>query len=219
VSYYALTALVTGQPGPVPTRLTAAIVNVYAVPAVSPVTIPLVALAGSATHSLNKNLTVGASFSRLRVLPKLTNEIRARCGRKRCASGLGTNLPRNGWDRYAAASRKEKGEILTAFCLAAGYHRKYALTLLQGSRRRKPRLVRATRRRRYGPEFQQALKVVWEAAGHICSERLQPFIGDLVPLLKRHGQLEVGPQTEELLLGASVAVPASENVHTFTRPL
>lgn len=95
-------------------------------------------------------------------------------------------------DRYAAASCKETGEILTAFCLAAGYHRKYAPTLLRGSQRRKPRLVRPMRRRRYGPESQQALKVVWEAAGHICSERLHPFIGDLVLLLKRHGQLEVG---------------------------
>ena len=30
-------------------------------------------------------------------------------------------------DRCAAASRKEKGEILSAFCPAAGYHGKYAL--------------------------------------------------------------------------------------------
>jgi hypothetical protein len=40
------------------------------------------------------------------------------------------------------------------------------------------------RRRRYGLAFQKALKVAWEAAGYICSERLQPFLPDMVPLLK-----------------------------------
>jgi hypothetical protein len=35
-------------------------------------------------------------------------------------------------DRYLRAGRKEKGEILDAFCLATGYHRKYALTVLRG---------------------------------------------------------------------------------------
>jgi hypothetical protein len=61
-------------------------------------------------------------------------------------------------DRYLRAGRKEKGEILDAFCLATGYHRKYALTVLRGGPWRKPRLVRRERRRRYGREFQQALR-------------------------------------------------------------
>jgi len=48
--YAAVTALVTGQPGPGPTPLTAAIVNVYVVPAMSLVTVPLVAVAGNVTR-------------------------------------------------------------------------------------------------------------------------------------------------------------------------
>ena len=61
------------------------------------------------------------------------------------------------------------------------------------------------RRRRYGLAFQKALKVAWEAAGYICSERLQPYLPEVVPLLKRHGQLEVDAATESLLGSASVS--------------
>ena len=61
------------------------------------------------------------------------------------------------------------------------------------------------RRRHYGLAFQKALKVAWEAAGYICSERLQPYLPEVVPLVKRHGQLEVDAATESLLGSASVA--------------
>lgn len=49
------------------------------------------------------------------------------------------------------------------------------------------------------------MKVAWEAAGYICSERLQPFLPDLLPLLQRHGQLDIDAETEALLTSASVA--------------
>src|SRR5262249_53702071 len=55
-SYDAVTALVTGQPGPGPTPLTAATVKVYVVPAVSPVTVPLVALSGNVTCLISVRL-------------------------------------------------------------------------------------------------------------------------------------------------------------------
>lgn len=42
-------------------------------------------------------------------------------------------------------------------------------------------------------------------SGYICSERLQPFLPDLLPLLVRHRQLEVDAVTQRLLLQASVA--------------
>jgi transposase len=37
--------------------------------------------------------------------------------------------------RYAGAGRAERGAILDAFCLATGYHRKYAIAMLRGRRR------------------------------------------------------------------------------------
>ena len=114
-------------------------------------------------------------------------------------------LARELGERYGAADRQDRGELLDAFCLATGYHRKYAVAMLRG-RQRKPSVGLArTRPRRYGPAFGRALKVLWEASGYICSERLQPFLPDLLPLLVRHRQLEVDAVTQRLLLQASVA--------------
>lgn len=52
--------------------------------------------------------------------------------------------------RYQKASRKERGVILDGFCLAIGYHRKYAIAVLRGLRRaavrrRVPRAVGTAR--------------------------------------------------------------------------
>jgi hypothetical protein len=106
--------------------------------------------------------------------------------------------------RYWKGSRQERGAMLDAFCLATGYHRKYAIAVL-GGRRRVAVRCRRTRARRYGPEFQRALLVAWEASGYVCSERLQPFLPELVPLLEQHQHLSVDEATRELLLQASVS--------------
>jgi hypothetical protein len=107
-------------------------------------------------------------------------------------------------ERYWAAGRRERGQLLDAFCLATGYNRKYATSLLRG-RRRKPRVLRRVRRKRYGKAFQSALAVVWEASGYICAERLQPFLGDLLALLEAHDQLNPESETKALLLSASIS--------------
>ena len=107
-------------------------------------------------------------------------------------------------NRYAAAGRRQRSELLNGFCLATGYGRKYAIRVLRG-RERKPARLRRPRRRRYGLAFRQALKVCWEAAGYICSDRLQPFLSTLLPLLERHRQLGLEAGTRDLLLRASVA--------------
>jgi hypothetical protein len=64
---------------------------------------------------------------------------------------------------------------------------------------------RAARSRRYGPEFQKALLVAWEASGYVCFERLQPFLPELVPLLEQHEHLPIDDATRVLLLQASVS--------------
>lgn len=100
-----------------------------------------------------------------------------------------------GWS-YQQAGRKERGRILDAFCLATGYSRKHGLRVLRGTHRRRRFGVRRARRRRYSFEFQHALKVLWEASGYICAERLRPFLRPLSLLLVRHGQLELTPELE-----------------------
>jgi transposase InsO family protein len=103
-----------------------------------------------------------------------------------------------GWS-YQQAGRKERGRILDAFCLATGYSRKHALRVLRGTQRRRWLGVRRQRKRRYSFEFQRALKILWEASGYICAERLRPFLRPLSLLLERHGQLELTPELEKQL--------------------
>lgn len=103
-----------------------------------------------------------------------------------------------GWS-YQQAGRKERGRILDAFCLSTGYSRKHGLRVLGGTQRRRRLGVRRPRRRRYSFEFQNALKILWEASGYICAERLQPFLRPLSFLLVRHGQLELTPELERQL--------------------
>ena len=103
-----------------------------------------------------------------------------------------------GWS-YQNARRKERSGILDAYCLATGYSRKHGLRVLRGTQQRRRFRLRGVRRRRYGLEFQNALKVLWEASGYICAERLQPFLRPLASLLARHGQLELTPELEKQL--------------------
>jgi hypothetical protein len=91
--------------------------------------------------------------------------------------------------RYRQAARTEKGPILDEFCRATGYHRKYALRLLNGP---PPGSARPQRRRRpptYGPAVLQALTVIWEAAGAPWSVRLKALLPLWLPWAKRRLQL------------------------------
>jgi hypothetical protein len=87
--------------------------------------------------------------------------------------------------RYRAAPRGEKGRILDEFCGTTGYHRKYALRLLNGP---PPGSERPRRRRRpatYGPAVMQALTVIWEAAGYPWSVRLKALLPLWLPWARR----------------------------------
>jgi hypothetical protein len=44
-----------------------------------------------------------------------------------------------------------------------------------------------------------ALKVAWEASDCLCSKRLQPFLPELVGILKRYGELTMTGETEAQL--------------------
>lgn len=108
-------------------------------------------------------------------------------------------------ERYLAGGRRERGQILDAFCLATHYHRKYASSVLRG-RPRKPKPARRPRARRYaGQPLRVALALVWEASGYICAERLQPVLVELAESLVRHRQLHLSQHTRQLLSSISVS--------------
>src|SRR5689334_23765835 len=77
--------------------------------------------------------------------------------------------------RYRQADRQEKRVILNEFCRNTGYHRKYAIRLLNGpppGRGRAPR-PRRPRTPTYSTQVVSVLGAVWEAAGYPCGVRLK----------------------------------------------
>ena len=96
--------------------------------------------------------------------------------------------------RYLTARRKEKGSILDEFIQVTGYHRKAAIRLLH--RHSSQQKKRRGRQRRYRGEVVDALRKVWEASDRLCSKRLKPFIGELVKVMRQHGELAVNAEVE-----------------------
>jgi hypothetical protein len=91
--------------------------------------------------------------------------------------------------RYQSGNRKDKSKILDGFIAATGYQRKYAIGLLKKNKIRK--MAKVGRQRKYGLDVYQALLTLWEAANHICSKRLVPFLPELIVTLERHGHLSL----------------------------
>jgi len=85
--------------------------------------------------------------------------------------------------RYLQASKSEKGRLLHEFCRLTGYHRKSAVRLLGHAPKGKAK--RGGRPKRYGSELAEVLRVAWESTDRVCSKRLAPFLGELVPILER----------------------------------
>lgn len=107
--------------------------------------------------------------------------------------------------RYVTATGAEKARILDEFVATTGYHRKYALTLLNHPPppRRSP--VTRPRPRTYTPAVQRVLVSLWQVAGCICAKRLVPFLPDLITAMEAHDELALDPNIRRLLLTLSVA--------------
>ena len=73
--------------------------------------------------------------------------------------------------RYRTVSRDHKSRILDEFCALTGYHRKYAIQLLNTRQGPKP-LRRLGRPMLYGSEENRALSQIWRAAGFPSSRKL-----------------------------------------------
>src|SRR5664279_2352414 len=89
--------------------------------------------------------------------------------------------------RYRDGSRALKADILDTVCGLTGYHRDYARRALRVAL--KPRVVkpRAARTPKYDPGTVAALAKCWAVLNAPAGKRLAPMLGELVPLLRRHG--------------------------------
>ena len=106
------------------------------------------------------------------------------------------------YERYRQAGRKAKKVILSEFCANTGYHRKYAIRLLNGPRPERRRKVRERRRgMSYGQETLAILTAVWAAAGYPWSVRLKALLPAWMPWIRKHFRMP--PEIEKQLLGIS----------------
>ena len=100
--------------------------------------------------------------------------------------------------RYFLAAKKERGKILDEFTKVTGCHRKAVIRLFR--RGNQPRTNKKRGRpRRYGANVAEALRVAWEATDRLCSKRLHPFLPELVPILRRHGDSTMTVEIEAQL--------------------
>jgi len=105
--------------------------------------------------------------------------------------------------RYRRAGKKGKGQILDEFTQLTGYNRSYASWVLRsvgkririndklvivGDRRKK---IRRNKPRSYDEEVLSALRKIWVIMDCICGKRLEGVLGELIPVLEEHGEIEL----------------------------
>jgi hypothetical protein len=90
--------------------------------------------------------------------------------------------------RYQRAKKLIKTRILDEFCAVCGYHRKYAITLLQQPVRiKKKELQKPGPKPRYHDEaFVKALQRIWYGVDLICATRLKVAIPLWLPYYSQH---------------------------------
>lgn len=105
--------------------------------------------------------------------------------------------------RYRAASRAQKGVLLSEAGRITGYHRKSLLRRLRQARppARQPR----GRPRRYDAQVAHSLQHLWQLSGGLCSKRLIPFLPTLLEVLERQRTLTLEPPLRAALLRLSPA--------------
>ena len=106
-------------------------------------------------------------------------------------------------ERYHAASRGRRSELLSEMEEVTSLHRKSLIRLLNGDLERRPH--ERERSRTYGPAVQEVLRVISESRDHICAERLTPSLLSMAEHLARHGEFELSPAVREKLARISVS--------------
>ena len=107
------------------------------------------------------------------------------------------------YQRYRGANRREKQAILDEFCRNAGYHRKYAIRLLNGLRPAAGPQGRVRRRGySYGPQALSILTEVWEAAGYPWSVRLQALLPKWMPWIRKRFRVSADIERQLLRISA-----------------
>lgn len=135
--------------------------------------------------------------------------------------------------RYRKARKKDKGQILDEFSELTGYNRSYASWVLRnwGKRIRiNSKLVivgqwgrkkSRDKPRSYDEKVIRVLRKIWVIMDCMCGKRLVGVLGELIPVLEEHGEIELDTGTREKLLKISAStidrVLAPERKRLFSR--
>ena len=121
-------------------------------------------------------------------------------------------------DRYQRLSKKEKIIMLNEFIRLTGYNRSYAARALRikrvlgylniAGKRIKyvaDRKSKREKKRFYDKEVFMVLKKIWIICDYICSKRLAPFLSEVIPVLEKHGEINLTTRIREKLFKISAA--------------
>jgi hypothetical protein len=86
---------------------------------------------------------------------------------------------------YHRAEKTLRRKILDEFCQICGYHRKYAIRLLNGPPPQKSKEKQRKRMPNYGSQEISILSQIWEAAGYPWSVRLKTLLLRWMPWVKK----------------------------------
>jgi hypothetical protein len=103
-------------------------------------------------------------------------------------------------ERYRAAGRWERRQILDEFTRVTRYHRKHALRVLHRIFVGRPPWPRI-----YDEAVRQTLTLLWEAADRICGKRLKALLPVLIESMERHGHLRLDSVVRSSLMEVSAA--------------
>lgn len=95
-------------------------------------------------------------------------------------------------ERYVLTNRPGRTLLLNEMECMTGMHRKSLINRMNGDLKRKPR--RKQRGREYGPEVDDAIRVIWETLDYICAERLTPVLAKMARHLASLGEFVVSPK-------------------------
>ena len=114
---------------------------------------------------------------------------------------------------YRQADKTQRGQMLTYLELQTELDRKTLVRLLRGDLERHPRQTK--RQRTYGPDVDDALRIITESWDFPCAERLTPDLAWMASHLAKHGELAV---TDQLIrqLGA-ISIPTVRRILTRIR--
>ena len=107
--------------------------------------------------------------------------------------------------QYRNGSKELKGEILDTVCGLTGYHRDYARRALRTALTPRPVRPRAPRTPTYDARTVAALTKCWAVLNAPAGKRLAPMLAELVPLQRRHGELDLDDAGADLLVAMSAA--------------